>query len=97
MSNPTIETNLAEILKDIRSDQKKLLEEVSHLKVGQAEIKVKVNNIDETVKELKDNQKTLTSDVYVSSLMGAKSLIVPIIVAVTTSIATLIIRTIPAS
>ena len=95
MSNPTIETDLAEILKDIRSDQKKLLEEVSHLKVGQAEIKVKVNNIDETVKELKDNQKTLTSDV--SSLMGAKSLIIPIIVAVTTSIATLIIRTIPNS
>ncbi len=95
MSNPTIETDLAEILKDIRSDQKKLLEEVSNLKVGQAEIKVKVNNIDETVKELKDKQKTLTSDV--SSLIGAKSLIVPIIVAVTTSITTLIIRTIPAS
>ncbi len=95
MSNPTIETDLAEILKRLDGKLDKLSEDVSELRVGQAEIKVKVNNIDETVKELKDNQKTLTSDV--SSLMGAKSLIVPIIVAVTTSIATLIIRTIPNS
>ncbi len=95
MSNPTIETDLAEILKRLDGKLDKLSEDVSELRVGQAEIKVKVNNIDETVKELKDNQKTLTSDV--SSLMGTKSLIVPIIVAVTTSIATLIIRTIPNS
>ena len=49
----------------------------------------------EDIKEIKSTQKTLSSDV--SDLKGSKSLIIPIVVAVTTSILTLIIRTIPIS
>ena len=93
MTNPTIETDLAEILKEIKDNQRRLLEEVGTIKVGQAELKVKVDNIVDTVKELKDTQKTLSSDV--ADLKGAKSLIIPIVVAVTTSIVTLVVRAIP--
>ncbi len=101
MTNP-IETDLAEILKEIKSDQKKMLDQISDLKIGQSNIngrigrlEEKVTNIDETVKEIKDTQKTLVSDV--ANLKGAKSLIIPIIVAVTASILTLVIRAIPIS
>ncbi len=93
MSNPIIQVDIAEILKEIQTDQKTILKEITDLKVGQASLKEKINNIDETVRELKDTQKTLVSDI--ADLKGAKSLIVPIVVAVTVSILTLVIRTIP--
>ena len=93
MSNPIIQVDIAEILKEIQTDQKTILKEITDLKVGQASLKEKVNNIDETIRELKDTQKTLVSDI--ADLKGAKSLIVPIVVAVTVSILTLVIRTIP--
>jgi hypothetical protein len=38
MSNPIIETDLAEILKDIRSDQKLMLKEIENLKIGQVSL-----------------------------------------------------------
>ena len=47
MNNPVIETDLAEILKEIKSDQKKLLEEVNDLKLGQAKIEGKIETLDE--------------------------------------------------
>ena len=47
MTNPVIETDLAEILKEIRTDQKKLLEEVNELKLGQAKIEGKIEALDE--------------------------------------------------
>ena len=47
MNNPVIETDLAEILKEIKSDQKKLLEEVNALKLGQAKIEGKIEALDE--------------------------------------------------
>ena len=47
MTNPTIETDIAEILKEIKLDQKKLLEEVSTLKVGQAKLEGKIDALDE--------------------------------------------------
>ncbi len=93
MSNPIIQVDIAEILKEIQTDQKTILKEITDLKVGQASLKEKINNIDGTVRELKDTQKTLVSDI--ADLKGAKSLIVPIVVAVTVSILTLVIRTIP--
>ncbi len=113
MTNPTIEVEIAEILKEIQADQKTMLkeiqsdrktisDEISNLKIGQSKIEghigrleEKVKNIDDAVKEIKDTQKTLVSDV--SDLKGAKSLIIPIVVAVTASILTLVIRAIPIS
>ena len=47
VTNPVIETDLAEILKEIRTDQKKLLEEVNELKLGQAKIEGKIEALDE--------------------------------------------------
>ena len=47
MTNPVIQTDIAEILKEISSNQKKLLEEVNELKLGQAEIKGDIKANDE--------------------------------------------------
>ena len=52
MSNIQIETDLAEILKEIKLDQKKLLEEVNELKLGQAEIKGDIKALDTKVDQL---------------------------------------------
>ena len=99
MDNPVIQTDLAEILRklDSRFDKlenrlEKIDDRLGKLEVGQAELKVKVDGIDKTATELKNTQKTLTADV--ADLKGAKSLIIPIVVAVITSILTLIIRAI---
>ena len=122
MTNPTNEIDLAEILGEIRQDLKQLSSNVSDLKVGQARLEEKVNNLEkdhnefkestrknfddikelieknnnetkESIKELKNAQETLAADV--ADLKGAKSLIIPIVVAVTTAILTLVARTIP--
>lgn len=47
MSNIQLETDLAEILKEIKSDQKKILEEVNELKLGQVRIEGKISAVDE--------------------------------------------------
>jgi hypothetical protein len=47
MTNPIIQTDIADILNDIKLDQRKLLEEVNTLKLGQSEIKGKINTVDE--------------------------------------------------
>ena len=59
MDNPTIQTDLAEILRDIKSDQKEILkevasvkEEISNLKVGQAKIEGKIEALDTKVEQL---------------------------------------------
>ena len=52
MTNPIIETDLAEILKEIRLDQKQLLNEVTELKVGQARIEGKIEALDTKVEQL---------------------------------------------
>ncbi len=104
MTNPKIEIDLAEILTSINNKIDKYQDEnrqefksigvrLNKLEVSQAQLVTQIDNIEKEVKEIKDTQKTLSVDV--SSLKGAKSLIVPIIVAVTTSILTLILRTIP--
>ena len=59
MDNPTIQTDLAEILRDIKNDQKEVLKEVSSLKeeindlkVGQAKIEGKIEALDIKVEQL---------------------------------------------
>ena len=108
MSNIQIETDLKEIF--IRFEQRfdKLdnkLDNVQkditdiNLRLTKVETKLdegvipKLNSLSEEIKEIKSTQKTLTTDV--SDLKGAKSLIIPIVVAVTTSILTLVIKAIP--
>ena len=93
MSNQTIETNLAEILKELQSGQKKILEEISTLKTDVAVLKANQVNMMEIIRETKNKQDGLINDV--ADLKGAKSLIIPIVVAVITSVTTLLIRAIP--
>ena len=52
MSNPIIQTDIADILQELKSDQKKILEEVNALKLGQAEIKGDIKAIDTKVDQL---------------------------------------------
>lgn len=52
MTNPTIETDLAEILKEIKSDQKAILKEISDVKVELAEVKNDIKSLDTKVEQL---------------------------------------------
>lgn len=76
-------------------DQKldKLNDNTTDINLRLTKVETKLDVATEDIKELKSTQKVLSTDV--SDLRGAKSLIIPIVVAVTTSILTLIIRTIP--
>ena len=47
MSNPIIQTDIADILQDIKSDQKEILKEVNSLKLGQAKLEGKIESLDE--------------------------------------------------
>ncbi len=49
MTNPTIEVDIAEILKDIQSKQSKILEEVKEVKIGQARLEGRIDTLDEKV------------------------------------------------
>ncbi len=97
-----IETDLKEILTRFEQrfdklDQKldKLGENTTDINLRLTKVETKLDAATEDIKEIKSTQKTLTRDV--SDLKGVKSLIIPIVVAVTTSILTLVIRTIPMS
>ena len=81
-SNKEVNQNLANIQKD-----------VNDLKVGQIELKTEVRNLKEDVKEIKTVQNSLINEV--SNLKGVKSLIIPIVVAVSTALLTLLVRLIP--
>jgi len=52
MSNPIIETNIADILKEIKSDQKEILQEVGNLKQDLNEVKVSLETIKGDIKAL---------------------------------------------
>ncbi|MEO0835880.1 MAG: hypothetical protein AAFY16_07825 [Cyanobacteria bacterium J06642_3] len=47
MNNPIVETDIAEILKEIKADQKKMLEDLNDLKVGQVKLEGKIDILDE--------------------------------------------------
>ncbi len=97
MSNIQIETDLKEILQELKNNQKEILTKVGEMDKRLVKVETRLDSdlpsIKEDIKEIKSTQKTLTTDV--SDLKGTKSLIIPIVVAVTTSILTLVIRTIP--
>ena len=97
-----IESDLKEILTrfeqrfdklDLKLD--KLNDNTTDINLRLTKVETKLDAATEDIREIKSTQKSLGTDV--SDLKGAKSLIIPIVVAVTTSILTLIIRTIPIS
>ena len=100
MTNLIIETDLGQVLNEINQKLDRFSDDVNELKIGQARANEKLDFNTENIKEIKssieqikEKQKNINSDV--ADLKGAKSLVLPIVVAVITSILTLVIRSIP--
>jgi archaellum component FlaC len=96
----TIETDLKEILGEFKQEFTKINQQLDRMetdlttiKVDVATVKTTVNSLENRLEKIETEQKTLIKDM--ADLKGAKSLIIPIIVAVTTSVITLLIRAIP--
>lgn len=100
----TVTENDLKDLKDliITQNQKidNLTEKINNLAIGQARLEetgkslsMQIATVDRKVEKIDSSQDTVVKDV--ADLKGVKSLIVPIIVAVTTSLLTLLIRAIP--
>jgi chromosome segregation ATPase len=70
-----------------------LQKDVNDLKIGQTKLETEVTSLKEDFKDLKGSQKALVTDV--ADLKGAKGLVIPIVVAVLTSLFTLLARSIP--
>ncbi|MEM7595093.1 MAG: shikimate dehydrogenase [Cyanobacteria bacterium P01_A01_bin.83] len=90
-----IESDLKEILNRFEQKLDKLDENTNDINLRLTKVETKLDTAIDDLKEIKSTQKSLNNDI--SDLKGVKSLIIPIIVAVTTSILTLVIRTIPIS
>jgi archaellum component FlaC len=95
-----IETDLKEVLDRIDRRLNSIETDLTTIKVDVATVKTTVNSLeirmdklDNRLDKIDTEQKTLIKDI--ADLKGAKSLIIPIIVAVTTSLITLLIRAIP--
>jgi hypothetical protein len=94
MSEPiTVTYSLEEILKKIESGLTTIQKDVTDLKVGQVRLEEKIDGIKTRLDKVETTQEGLVKDV--GDLKGAKSLIIPVVVAVITAIATLLIRSIP--
>jgi predicted nuclease with TOPRIM domain len=89
----TVTYSLEEIFKEIKQSLNTLQKDVTDLKVDMAEVKTELKSIDKRLEKVEGTQDTLIKDV--SDLKGAKSLIIPVVVAVLTSILTLLVRSIP--
>jgi len=88
-----IETDLKEVLDRIDRRLNSIESDITTIKVDVATVKTTVNSLENRLEKIETEQKTLIKDM--ADLKGAKSLIIPIIVAVTTSLITLLIRAIP--
>lgn len=89
----TVTYSLEEILKEIKQSLNNLQKDVTDIKVDMAEVKTEFKSIDKRLEKVEGTQDALIKDV--SDLKGAKSLIIPVMVAVLTSILTLLVRSIP--
>ena len=96
----TIEMDLKEILGEFKQEFTKINQrldrmetDLTTIKVDVTTVKTTVNSLENRLEKIETEQKTLIKDM--ADLKGAKSLIIPIIVAVTTSLITLLIRAIP--
>lgn len=52
MTNPTIQTDIAEVLKDLQSGQKEILKEISDIKVSLETVKGDIKALDTKVEQL---------------------------------------------
>ena len=90
-----IETDLKDILNRIDLKLDHLQSDVSQINVKLENLSTRMTQVEKTSDKLSTTQDTILKDV--SDLKGAKSLVIPILVAVTTSILTLLIKAIPIS
>ncbi|PSB00950.1 shikimate dehydrogenase [Merismopedia glauca] len=88
-----IEQKLDKIDEKFEQKLDNLQKDVNNLKIGQTKLETEFTSLKEDVKELKSSQKALVTDV--ADLKGAKGLVIPIVVAVLTSLFTLLARSIP--
>ncbi|MEG3438360.1 hypothetical protein V0288_14615 [Pannus brasiliensis CCIBt3594] len=93
MSQSPVNDSLEVILTKIGETLDTLQKDLTDLKIDMAEVKTEIKNIDKRLEKVEGTQDALIKDV--SDLKGAKSLIIPVVVAVLTSILTLLIRSIP--
>ena len=93
MSQSPVTNSLEIILTNITEKLDSLQKDVTDLKVDMAEVKTELKIIDRRWEKVEGTQDALIQDV--SDLKGAKSLIIPVVVAVLTSILTLLVRSIP--
>jgi len=93
MSQSPVTNSLEIILTNITEKLDSLQKDVTDLKVDMAEVKTELKIIDRRLEKVEGTQDALIQDV--SDLKGAKSLIIPVVVAVLTSILTLLVRSIP--
>ena len=95
-----IESNLSDFRKETNQKFEKMDERLNKLEVGQARLEettkslsVQISSIDRRVEKIESGQNEVVKEV--ADLKGAKSLVIPIVVAVITSLLTLLIRAIP--
>lgn len=93
MSQSPVTDSLEIILTNITEKLDSLQKDFTDLKVDMAEVKTELKSIDRRLEKVEGTQDALIKDV--SDLKGAKSLIIPVVVAVLTSILTLLVRSIP--
>jgi chromosome segregation ATPase len=93
MSQSPVTDSLEIILTNITEKLDSLQKDFTDLKVDMAEVKTELKIIDRRLEKVEGTQNALIQDV--SDLKGAKSLIIPVVVAVLTSILTLLVRSIP--
>lgn len=73
MTNPTIETDIAEVLKDLQTGQKNILQELSSIKVSLESVKGDIKALDTKVEQLDKrvaNQEFLNRGVFIGLLVA---------------------------
>ena len=73
MDNPTIQTDIAEILKDLQQGQKEILKEVSDIKISLETVKGNIKALDTKVEQLDKrlaNQEFLNRGVFIGLLLA---------------------------
>ena len=90
MSNETVTYSLESVLKEIKDSIKEvnqkidtLQRDVNDLKVGQAKLTEKVEEMDKRLEKVENEQYTLVK--AISDLQGFRGLIVPILIGALTS------------
>ncbi|NCR37514.1 MAG: hypothetical protein GPJ12_19560 [Microcystis aeruginosa S11-01] len=92
-SGETVTYSLEAILTRIEGKIDRIDDRLTKLEVGQAKLIEKVEGMDKRLERLENEQSGLFRDI--SDLKGAKSLIIPVTVAIITAILTVFLRSLP--